>query len=382
MKFVHLSDLHIGKRVNNFSMIEDQQYILQEIMHIIDCEKPDAVLIAGDVYDRTLPPAEAVIEFDDFLYKLSKRDFDTFIISGNHDSPERLSFGSRIMEGSGIHLSPVFGGAVSPITLKDEFGDVDIYMMPFIKPSVVRTFFKDTEDSIKDYTDAVSAVINSMNVDTSKRNVILSHQFVTGASVSGSEVLSVGGTENVECTVYEPFDYAALGHIHRSQSAGGIKTLRYCGSPLKYSFSDTQDKSVTIVELFEKGSVDIKTIPLYPLRDMRTISDSFENICLNAANDAHRQDYIRVILSDKIEIDNAMSKLRAYYPNIMELSYEKYEEQYNGSSILERDVENRMPIDLIEEFFKSQNAAFDAIEKEIIADILNELEGKGEYASD
>ena len=237
MKLIHLSDLHLGKRVNEFSMLEDQQYILTEILHIIDEEQPDGVLIAGDVYDKTVPSAEAVALLDDFLVRLAKRDLQIFLISGNHDSPERMAFGGRLMEGSGVHLAPVYDGRVRPIPMTDAYGTVNFYLLPFVKPAHVRRCFPERE--ITTYTDALAAAIEAMGVDTNGRNVLLTHQFVTGAARCDSEELSVGGTDNVDVSVFDPFDYVALGHIHGPQRVGR-DTVRYCGTPLKYSFSASE----------------------------------------------------------------------------------------------------------------------------------------------
>ena len=253
MKLIHLSDLHLGKRVNEFSMLEDQQYILTEILQIIDREKPDGVMIAGDVYDKSVPSAEAVALLDDFLVRLAKRDLQVFLISGNHDSPERMAFGGRLMAQSGVHLAPVYDGKVSPITLTDNYGPVNLYLLPFLKPAHVRRCFPERE--ILTYTDALAAAIEAMGVDPAQRNVLVTHQFVTGAARCDSEEISVGGTDNVDVSVFEPFDYVALGHIHGPQQVGR-ETVRYCGTPLKYSFSEAKhQKSVTVVELGEKGAV-------------------------------------------------------------------------------------------------------------------------------
>ena len=247
MKLLHLSDLHLGKRVNEFSMLEDQKYILSEIIQIVEKEAPDAVLIAGDVYDKSVPPAEAVELFDDFLVRLSRLGTQVFVISGNHDSPERVAFGGRLMDPSGIHMSPVYSGQVQPVPLTDAFGTVNIYMLPFVKPIHVRRFFPEAETGT--YTDTLRTAVEQMSVDPAARNVLMTHQFVTGAWRSESEDISVGGTDNVDASVFDTFDYVALGHIHGPQHVGR-ETVRYCGTPLKYSFSEAgHQKSVTAVEL-------------------------------------------------------------------------------------------------------------------------------------
>ena len=246
MKFIHLSDLHLGKRVNEFSMLEDQQYILTEILHIIDTEKPDGVLIAGDVYDKSVPSAEAVALLDDFLVRMSKRSLRIFLISGNHDSPERMAFGGRLMESSGVYLAPVYDGKVTPITLIDEYGPVKVYLLPFVKPAHVRRCFPEQE--ISTYTDALCVAIEAMNVDPVERNVLVTHQFVTGATRCDSEELSVGGTDNVDVSVFESFDYVALGHIHGPQQVSR-ETVRYCGTPLKYSFSEAGHEKLSLIHI-------------------------------------------------------------------------------------------------------------------------------------
>ncbi|MBR3692887.1 MAG: exonuclease subunit SbcD, partial [Erysipelotrichales bacterium] len=235
MKFIHLSDLHIGKRVNEFSMIQDQQYILEEILKVIDTIHPDGVIIAGDVYDKTTPSEEAVRLLNHFICQLADQKVPTYIISGNHDSAERLAFGASLMEGSGIYISPVYNSETVKYTLQDPYGEVDLYMLPFIKPAHVRRYYP--EEKIDTYTDAVRVAIEHMEVDTTKRNVIITHQFVTGASRSDSEEVSVGGSDHVDVSVFDNFDYVALGHIHRPQKMQR-ETVRYCGTPLKYSFSE------------------------------------------------------------------------------------------------------------------------------------------------
>lgn len=244
MKLIHLSDLHLGKRLNEFSLIEDQNYILSKILKIIDDEQPDGIIIAGDVYDKSVPTGEAVEMFDDFLVKLAKKNLQVYVNSGNHDSPERLAFGNRIMNASGIHFSSVYNGTPDHFEAEDEYGKVMIYLLPFIKPAHVRRFFPD--ESIESYTDALKVAVNAMNINKDIRNVLLSHQFVTGAQRSESEEISVGGSDNVDSDVFADFDYVALGHIHRPQNIEKNK-IRYCGSPLKYSFSESPyEKSVTV----------------------------------------------------------------------------------------------------------------------------------------
>ena len=282
MKFIHISDLHLGKRVNEFSMLEDQEFILTKIINIIDEQRPDGIFIAGDVYDKSVPSAEAVELFDDFLFRLSTRNLKVFVISGNHDSAERIAFGGRLMDKSGIYMSPVYNGEVKPITLTDAFGEIKVYMLPFIKPSNVKRFFPEKE--INSYNDAVKTVVDAMDKDESKRNILITHQFVTGAVRTESEDISVGGTDNVDASVFGGFDYVALGHIHRSQKCGGGEYIRYSGTPLKYSFSEANDKkSVTIVELNSKGDISLDFIELTPMRDMVEIRAATKSLPLKAS---------------------------------------------------------------------------------------------------
>ena len=249
MKFIHLSDLHLGKRIMDRSMIEDQRYILGEILDIIVGEKPDAVFIAGDIYDKAVPSAEAVGLFDEFLVKLAELETQVFVISGNHDSPERIAFGGRLMDRSGVHLSPVYDGKVRRTVIEDCYGKINIFMLPFIRPAAVRSLLPERETVT--YTDAVSAAIQEMHVNEEERNILITHQFVTGAVICDSEEHSVGGSDNVAASVFSPFDYVALGHIHSPQWVSR-ESIRYCGTPLKYSLSELKhQKSVTVVNMGE-----------------------------------------------------------------------------------------------------------------------------------
>ncbi len=354
MKLIHLSDLHLGKRVNEFSMLEDQQYILTEILQIIDREKPDGVMIAGDVYDKSVPSAEAVALLDDFLVRLAKRDLQVFLISGNHDSPERMAFGGRLMAQSGVHLAPVYDGKVSPITLTDEYGPVNLYLLPFLKPAHVRRCFPERE--ILTYTDALAAAIEAMGVDTAQRNVLVTHQFVTGAARCDSEEISVGGTDNVDISVFEPFDYVALGHIHGPQQVGR-ETVRYCGTPLKYSFSEAKhQKSVTVVQLGEKGAVSVRTVPLTPMRDLSELRGTYEELTFRGFYDgtSYPRDYVHITLTDEEDIPDAVSKLRIIYPNLMKLDYDN--KRTRAGIVLEgAEDQQRSPLELLEEFYEKQN---------------------------
>ena len=354
MKLIHLSDLHLGKRVNEISMLEDQEYILTQIIQIIDGEQPNAVLIAGDVYDKSVPSAEAVTLFDDFLCRLAKRNLPVLIISGNHDSPERLAFGGRLMEGAGVHLSPVYSGSVSPVTLSDQYGEVHFWLLPFIKPAHVRRFFPD--ETVESYTDAIRTAIRHMAVDTATRNLLLTHQFVTGAQTCESEELGVGGSGKVDASGFTCFGSVAVGHLHGPQNIGSNR-IRYCGTPLKYSFSEANHyKSVTVVELGAKGELQVHTVPLTPRHDLREISGTFAELTDRTySSTTAADDYLHIILTDEEDVPEALGRLRVIYPNIMRLSYDNTRTRSSQVIGSAEQVQSRSPLDLFEELYQIQN---------------------------
>lgn len=374
MKIIHLADLHIGKRVNEFSMIDDQKYILNQILEIIDKEKPDAVIIAGDVYDKQVPSIEAVELLDSFISDISKRKTTTFIISGNHDSAERLAFGSSLMAMGKIYISPVYNGKISKYTLKNDFGSANFYLLPFVKPSHVKRFFPD--EKIESYTDAIKVVVDNLKLDTSKINILIAHQFVTGASRTESEEISVGGLDNVDASVFEDFDYVALGHIHRPQKIG-TERIRYCGTPLKYSFSEVNDtKSVSIIEINSKEDFNLRTIPLIPKRDMRKIRGTYEELITKTNyENTNTDDYIHVTLTDEFNVVDAIQKLRVIYKNIMKLEYDNMRTRESRKINLDDMViENKNPLEIFSEFYKLQNnKEMDDEQKEIIKKIMEEV---------
>lgn len=354
MKIIHLSDLHIGKRVNEFSMLDDQKYILEQILKICRDEEPEAVIIAGDVYDKSVPSAEAVALFDDFLCQLSASRYTVLVISGNHDSAERIAFGGRLMCRSGVYMSPSFNGTLKKVTLKDAFGNVNFYLFPFIKPVQARAAFPDAQ--INDYTDALRVVFENTKINAGERNVLIAHQLVTGASQCDSEDISVGGLDNVDAAVFESFDYVALGHIHSPQKISR-ETIRYCGTPLKYSFSEANhQKSVTVTELEGKGHINIRTVPLIPLRDMREIKGEYAELTDQAYyRRIPRTDYFHITLTDEEDIPDAMGKLRTIYPNIMKLDYDNRRTRANNIIRAASGADTKSPLELFSEFYKLQN---------------------------
>lgn len=373
MKLIHLSDLHIGKRINEFSMLEDQAYILTQIINIVDKELPQVVLICGDVYDKSAPSAEAVALFDDFLVRLAKRNLKIFVISGNHDSPERIAFGARLMSVSGVYMSPVYNKDIRPVTLTDKHGKINIYMLPFIKPAHVRGAFP--EEEILSYTDAVQTVVRHFNINEDNRNVLLTHQFVAGSERSDSEDISVGGSDNVISSVFDEFDYVALGHIHKPQYIGR-ETLRYCGTPLKYSFSEAgHKKTVTVVDIEEKGNITIGTVPLIPKRDMLEIKGTYMELTAKSYyENLSLEDYYHVTLTDEEDVPDAMSKLRVIYKNIMRLDYDNKRTRSGNIISGTRQIETKSPLTLVSEFYELQNnQSISSEQKTLISTLIEEI---------
>ncbi len=354
MKLIHLSDLHLGKRVHEFSMAEDQKYILEQILQIIENEQPGGILMAGDIYDKSIPSVEAVEILDEFLVSLSRKKLPVFIISGNHDSAERLAFASRIMKESNVYVSPAYQGTTEPVSLTDEWGKVNLYLLPFFKSAQARAVFPELE--IATYTDAVATAIDQMDIDPAERNLLVAHQFVTGAVRCESEELTAGGTDNVDAQVFAPFDYVALGHLHNPQSAGR-DTIRYCGTPLKYSFSEAaHQKSVTIIELREKGDITIRTADLTPRRDMKKIKGSYMELTARSFyQDLNQDDYFHITLTDEEDVPEAIGRLRAVYPNLMRLEYDNKRSRGAGSFTVENSMERKSPMELFADLYKSQN---------------------------
>lgn len=354
MRFIHLSDLHIGKRVNEFSMLEDQKYILAQILTIVEKERVDFVILAGDIYDKPIPTGEAVQVFDSFLTRLADFNIPVFVISGNHDSAERLAFGALLMNSRGVYLSPVYDGKIEPVCLEDSYGELAVYLLPFVKPSTVRHAYEDEE--ILSYEDAVRTAVAHMEIDRTRRNILIAHQFVTGASRCESEEVSVGGVDNVDAAVFEPFDYVALGHIHSPQHVGR-ETVRYCGTPLKYSFSEAeQEKALTLVEMKGKEEVEIRKIPLTPLRDMRKIRGTYMEVTARSFyEDTNTEDYIQVTLTDEEDIPDGLQKLRVIYPNLMRLEYDNKRTRESRTVEGANEVEQKSELELFEEFYELQN---------------------------
>ncbi len=409
MKFLHLSDLHLGKRVYEASMLEDQKYILEQILSVAEEEKPDGVLIAGDIYDKAVPSAEAVRLCDGFLTRLADLGIPVFAVSGNHDSPERLAFGARLMSGRGVYISPPYDGTVEPVILRDEWGETAVWLLPFLRPSTVRHALEkearerngeaepdaaaDAERSAEavgplsenaeqlletgSYQAALQAAVSRLCVDRSRRNVLVAHQFVTGASRCESEDFSVGGLDNVDASVFEAFDYTALGHIHSPQYVGR-QTVRYCGTPLKYSFSECgQEKSVTVVELGKKGDVTVRERPLVPLRDMRRVRGTYLEVTARSFyENTNTRDYIQITLTDEEDVPDGMQKLRVIYPNLLRLEYDNRRTRENRSVESAEAEEEKSGQALFVAFYELQNnRPMSEAQTALIGRLFEELEG-------
>ena len=372
MKFIHISDLHLGKRLNEQSLIEDQTYILNKIIEITEDEKPCGVIIAGDVYDKSVPSVEAIQLFDEFLSKLAKMQLQVFVISGNHDSPERMSFGSKLMDQSGVHISQVYDGQLTPYVLNDEYGNVCIYLLPFIKPANVRRYFGGESMT---YTEAMKTALSNADINKEKRNILVTHQFVTGANRTESEEITVGGTDNVDASVFEDFDYVALGHIHSPQNCGSEK-IRYCGTPLKYSFSEAKDdKSVTVVELNEKGNMQIRTLPLVPLHDLVEIKGDFFQIMNKEfyENTTYQTDYLHITLTNEEDIIDAIGNLSSIYHNLMRLDYDN--KRTRGiNEIEDANVDEKSPLELFSQLYETQNnQEMNEEQKDFIKNLIEQI---------
>lgn len=386
MKIIHTGDWHIGKIVNEFSMLEEQQYVLEQLISIVKSEKPDAFIIAGDIYDRSIPPVEAVELVDDVFNKLLlDLKVPILAIAGNHDSPERLSFASKILTNNGLYIVGGFDGNIHCTTLNDEFGPVNFYMVPYTDPRNVRHIFSDNHISTHD--DAMKKVINRIGqaINKEQRNIMITHGYITHMGqlaefISESErPLSIGGTEFVSSDYFNIFNYTALGHLHAPQKAGA-DYIRYSGSMLKYSFSEVnQRKGINIVEIDKAGNAQIKFTPLIPKRDMRIIKGPINEL-LNPEvyKNTNTDDYVYAILTDKGELIDPISKLRTVYPNIMGLNKENNNQREENSTSATEGYKTKSKLELFEEFYQAmQGEPLDGEKTEIMSRIIGEVDREG-----
>lgn len=380
MKLMHLSDLHLGRLLYRYSLEEEQAEMLERIRQIAQDEEPDAVLIAGDVYDRGVPPLYAVSLLDDFLQRLLAMDLPVFLISGNHDSAQRLGFLSGALESSGLHISPVYRGAVTPVTLCDADGPVDIWMLPYVKAATVRPWFP--EESIENTHDAVACAVRHMAIDPARRNVLLAHQFVAGAKRSGSEEsleftqdVIVGGSDMVDAGMFDSFDYVALGHLHQAQNVGSER-IRYCGTPIAYSYSEMRtEKSVTMIDLRADRSLTLRTIPLPAPRRLQEVRGTFAEVTDESyLRTVDRDAYTHVILTDDAPVPDVLARLRQAYPRMTHLDWDNARTRHQEDwSAVEAD-EKRTPISLFGEFFRQMGGADLSPEQDAyMAQIIREI---------
>lgn len=355
MKLFHLSDLHLGKRVYAFSMLPDQRYVLKQVCALAEKHQPDGILLSGDLYDKPIPPVEAVQLLDEFLTKMQQMGIAVYAISGNHDSSGRVDFGSRILQQQNLHICGAFDGKLYHVSKEDAFGEIHFYLLPFLKPATVSAFREGGESLT--YAEAVKWALETMDIDTTKRNVLLAHQFVTWkgtAEESDSETKTLGGVDEMDASLFFDFDYVALGHLHSPQRIGR-DTIRYGGSPLKYSFSELrQKKGVTLVEIQEKGNITTEFLPLEPLHPLREIKGTLADLLEAAEEAGGSEDYVRAILTDEGAVYDPVGRLRVYYPNLMTLEMAQRGERQEDFS-LQLDQEQLSGPALFAGFFEKQN---------------------------
>lgn len=374
MRFLHLSDLHIGKRVNSYSMIEDQRFALEEILKLVKKEKVKYVVMAGDIYQVPNPSAEAMNLFDDFITKLSNLDITILIIAGNHDSAERLAFAASILKDSKIYISRPYNGEIEKVELSDEYGKINFYLFPYVKPYQVKRYFP--EKDINSYSDAIRVVLDSIDINENERNVIISHQFILNAETSESEEIYAGEAEAVADIFYDKFDYAALGHIHKAQHFLGGK-IRYPGALLKYSASETgYKKNIYIINMKEKGNIDYEKYKIDYLRDMRKIKGYFADVLEKSKKDKNKEDYIHFELLDEDDVINAHQILKSIYPNIMTLRYINQKIGENNLDSIKYDT-TTSPINLFKDFYKERyGEELSEYQEELVKESIDKIWGK------
>lgn len=372
MRFLHCSDLHLGKRLNEFELLPDQRQVLAQICRIAAEQAVDAVLIAGDIYDKPNPPAAAMEVFSEFLTRLREAGISVYLISGNHDSAQRISYFGSLLRSCGVYTTEQFDGHLQSYTLEDAYGPVQIHLLPFLKPVHVRRCFPEAE--IQSYAEAVETVLRQTELDPAARHVLLAHQFITGAEPCESEQLFIGGLDQIPASVFDGFDYVALGHLHGPQRVGR-DTLRYSGSPLKYSFSEeAHNKSVAIVELREKGTVTVTLEPLQQPHEMRQLRGGLEELLAMP----YCEDYVRLTLTDEEVRPDARVSLLTVFPNMMRFGVENSKTKVDLEVQGIRTVENRTPLELFADFYAYQNNQVppDEARLQLVTEILKELEGE------
>ena len=372
MKFLHIADLHLGKQMNDVLLLEDQAAVLEQVVQIAVEESADAVLIAGDVYQRSTPQAEAMALFDRFVSQLVEAGKKVFVISGNHDSALRISYFSSLVKNSGVYVTETFRGELQRVTLQDNDGELNVWMMPFLRPAQVKRALP--QEKISSYQDAVSAVLRHANIDYTKRNILMCHQFIIGCEVCDSEELSVGTLDHIDGSIFDGFDYVALGHIHGPQKVLR-DTMRYAGSPLKYSFSEAKHrKSVTVVDMQEKGKVQVRTVPLYPLHDVRLVEGTLDELMRMP----YSEDYVWITIHDELPPPDAKVTLSVNYPNMMKFSVVNSRTKYDLDVRATEAMENKSVMELFTDFYRLQNndQLPGEMHMQVLGKVIRELEEK------
>lgn len=370
MKLLHISDLHIGKRVKGFSLLEDQEYILEQIIGTAKAKKVDGIIVAGDIYDVSAPSNDSVKMFDGFITKIHSMGISCYIVSGNHDSVYRVSFGSEIMAKENVHFAKSYEGKIYPVEVDK---NTNIWLIPFIRPVDVREYHPDF--SIGSYDDMMQAVIENLDIDKKKTNILVTHQFITHSGKSPekseSETTSLGTLDNIDVSKFKDFDYVALGHIHKPQTMGR-ETVRYSGSPLKYSFSEKDDvKSMVLLDITSNKKIKQELIPFRPLRDMKELTGTFEELSKSPV----MEDYVKIVLKDELPVIDVKHKLENRFKNIMEIVYDNTSTRENKSIQSAKLIKNQTPFDLFNQFFERQNnRPLDKQEAKIVREIFTETE--------
>lgn len=368
MRFAHLADLHIGKKLNGISLIDDQRYVLNQAIELMKEQNVDALIIAGDIYQTSQPSNEAMMVFDEFLGQLVDLNLPVYMISGNHDSEEKIAYFSKLIKKSNIHTSSLFNGSTQIINVNDEYGEIYIHLLPFIKPIDTKKFYP--EEKIDSYQKMMEVVLENVNLDSSKRHILVCHQFITGGQTSDSEVFAIGMLDNINHQVFDGFDYVALGHLHHPQHVGK-EWIRYSGSLMKYSLSEVNsDKSMTIVDMKEKGNISIEKYPLKPIRDLKELKGLYQDLM----NLPYSEDYVSITLTDDLVLPDAYLSLLTNYPNMIQYKIQKSNEVFEAQDLV--DIDNKSVLDLFVDFYRGQNNDNLPTKEQLdlITEILDELE--------
>ena len=373
MKLFHISDLHIGKILHEVNLLEEQKFVLEQVLALVDLHMPDGILIAGDIYDKAVPSAEAVKVFDAFLSELAVRGLSIFLISGNHDSSERIHFASQILQKQNVFIKGVFDGKLEAVKVKDQEQTVSVYLLPYIRPFDVRPYYP--EEEITSYDQAVRTVLAHTDIDEAEVNILVAHQFITGAVSSESETVMVGGIDNIGADAFSMFDYVALGHLHRAQKVKR-ETVRYCGTLFPYSFDPNEgEKSVTMITIGQEKAISIDTLAIHPRHALRTIYGSLQEVLSGEVS----EDYVKAVLTDGEDQVDVVPKLRDRYPNLLTVEFEGRKRTALAGLANAEQIAKRSPLELFAEFFQERNGQeLDEEDRLLVEQMMRELSEGGE----